>query len=223
MDIVDRAILAGDYLFGLRQLTLAAATGHVRLVKAMLGSDAVLKRWRASHIDECWMTPLVAAAAHGNVEMMQLLLDVPGIDAVMSDGHGWTPLGNACFFRNQDAVELLLRHGCDPVQQCGTMTVMKALQFAVDMADFELAKSLLGSFEQRFARDQDGKLREISKALLTVSEYGDLGRCLYGSSSRTLAKLAAVGVRRPTPGTGDDAVRCPELLSSPGVDVDYEI
>lgn len=221
MGIVDRAILAGDHLLRLHHLTLAAATGDLRIAKAILASDAVMKQWRAWRNDDCWMTPLVAAAASGSIEMMQLLLDVPQVDALGQDGHGWSPLGIACFFRNHSAVQLLLQHGCDPTQQCGTMSVVTPLQLAVDMADYEITKPLLGSIETQLADDKERKLRELGAALLTVAEYGQVSQSLYDSPSKTLETLTAVVGGRPTPGTQNDALRCLELLLSQGVEVDY--
>lgn len=221
MDIVDRAVAIGVHLFQLHHLTLVAGTDRLLLAKNILQSEKLLEKWRSYCRDAFWMTPLNAAAAHGNVDMIQLLLDVPGVNFHMS-ACGWSAVGIASFCRNHDAVQLLLNHGFDPTQECGIHSVITPLQLAVDGADFEIATALI-SYLDDYIVDQELKRKHLSRALLSVANYGRFGQEYYEHPSEMLAVLEAAGVESPTPGTADDALKCAELLLAHGADVDTTV
>lgn len=62
------------------------------------------------HVEKPTTTPLIEAAAMGNIEMMQLLLD-SGANTNLRDNRGNTPLHRAARKGNLAAVTLLCRSG----------------------------------------------------------------------------------------------------------------
>ncbi|CAM9168121.1 unnamed protein product, partial [Ectocarpus fasciculatus] len=60
-------------------------------------------------------TPLAVAARRNHMAILRLLLQAPDIQSNSRDSEGATPLGRAAEAGNEDAVLLLLKHGCSRV------------------------------------------------------------------------------------------------------------
>jgi len=59
------------------------------------------------------ITPLMSAAANGNLELVAMLLD-HGADVNKESPYGWTALAEATLFQRGDVVRFLLERGADP-------------------------------------------------------------------------------------------------------------
>lgn len=80
--------------------------GNIALARLLLAHGATVNL-----ADEQGATPLHAAAASGNVELVTLLLD-KGAD-IHATASGWTPLHTAAMKKQRGAAELLLARGAD--------------------------------------------------------------------------------------------------------------
>merc|ERR1712156_1035931 len=90
------------------RLVTAIARGEVSKARALLSSEPGLIK---SVVDG--RTPLLAAVHyhhHGGQEMLDLLLSLPGVDVDQGVG-GWSPLHEACFVNNVEAVRRLVSCG----------------------------------------------------------------------------------------------------------------
>ncbi|MDX2042848.1 MAG: ankyrin repeat domain-containing protein [Acidobacteriota bacterium] len=90
----------------------AAANGERDQVSAMLKSSEVMARLKQFD-GKLAITPLHAAAAKGQVEILQLLLD-SGLPVDAKDDKGQTPLHIAVGERQREAVSLLLERKANP-------------------------------------------------------------------------------------------------------------
>jgi hypothetical protein len=98
------------------QLVTAAKEGDGAAVARLLGAGADPNAWvtvRNPSGEVVQTTALAAAAAHGQLEVLRLLL-VRGaaVDAV-EPVYGWTAFHNACVQNEAECVEELARAGCD--------------------------------------------------------------------------------------------------------------
>lgn len=217
--MVDRALAIGLQLFHLHHLTLAAATGRIDLAKQLLQSDSILTQWRSCNRRQREMTPLLAAAANGSIDMMQLLLDVLNVDTALLKSEGWDPISIACFYRNYDAVQLLLQPALNAGNQVGQLRGCKPLHWAVDAADPEITRLLISRFDGYF-RDEHHKTEYLSRALIYAAIYGELQRDQWEGPDETLRTLCAAGVKKAATGTPDDAASCVAILLANGANIE---
>jgi len=103
----------------------ASAEGDVIKVSKLLASEPDLVNCESDG-----RTPLLAAVHHGRQEMLELLLSQPGVNLDQGVG-GWSPLHEACFVNNVEAVQQLVLGGADIniVDGDGYTPVMVALWF----------------------------------------------------------------------------------------------
>jgi ankyrin repeat protein len=99
-------------------LVEAAANGEREKVSGLLRSGEIVRR--LTQLDgKLAITPLHAAAAKGQVEIMRLLLD-SGLPVDAKDDKGQTPLHYAVGERQQEAVSLLLERKANPDAKSGS-------------------------------------------------------------------------------------------------------
>ncbi len=94
---------------GWTPLHLAVFFGWPELAGALIDRGASLE---ARSTNQSKNTPLHAAAAGGNVEVVKLLL-MRGADANASQDSGWTALHSAAQAGNREMVEVLVAYGAD--------------------------------------------------------------------------------------------------------------
>jgi len=106
-------------------LVAASAEGDIVKVRKVLASDPYLVNCESDG-----RTPLLAAVHHQRTEMLELLLSQPGANLDQGVG-GWSPLHEACFVNNVEAVQLLVASGAtvNIVDGDGYTPVMVALWF----------------------------------------------------------------------------------------------
>jgi nucleoside phosphorylase/ankyrin repeat protein len=129
-DLVDDAMGAA--------LQIAAFRGCSDLIKALIGSGALVPVARAGAI-------LTAAAKHGNLAMLELLL-AAGADPNAKDGER-TALNCAVERRSADLVRALLERGADPNQGLGRIRNYPAtnLVIAAWNGDLKILTDLLAN------------------------------------------------------------------------------
>ncbi|XP_058965683.2 ankyrin repeat and EF-hand domain-containing protein 1-like isoform X1 [Pocillopora verrucosa] len=79
--------------------------------------------------DKYYKTPLMAACAHGNIEVAAYLLQI-GADINARDNFKWTPLHHACHSGQVDLVQFLLENGAEMDAQTinGGTPLMRAIE-----------------------------------------------------------------------------------------------
>ena len=111
---------------GRRALVLAAGSGHIQVVKALLQAGAELDGSQiggseALSGERGWM-PLMAAARSGQTEIASLLLKT-GANVNARNAQGETALMQAISSGSVATVRLLLEHGADPKAHTGNQSV----------------------------------------------------------------------------------------------------
>ncbi|CAG7918669.1 unnamed protein product [Penicillium olsonii] len=94
-------------MHGTTPLGIAADKNHVGIVRRLLGASRPVD---PNACDENGQTPLLNAAFHGNLEIVQLLLDAAGMDPQLRNSEGETPLEVASQNGNQSVVQALQKH-----------------------------------------------------------------------------------------------------------------
>lgn len=92
---------------GTTPLAAAAETGRGRIVRLLLN---VSRPVDPNSVDENGQTPLLNAALFGDLDVVELLLDAPGIDPQFKDSEGRTPLELAEENGNRDIVQAIQKH-----------------------------------------------------------------------------------------------------------------
>lgn len=86
--------------------------GRALKMKSMLRNPA---HWRdVNRVDSCQRTAAHFAASWGDADILEMLIDIPGIDLNMRDDEGKTPLYKATEAKSFRCVELLLRSYANP-------------------------------------------------------------------------------------------------------------
>uniref|UniRef100_A0A7S1XXM2 Ankyrin repeat domain-containing protein n=1 Tax=Phaeomonas parva TaxID=124430 RepID=A0A7S1XXM2_9STRA len=102
----------------LTELHRAAVEGDEALARAALAADPLSINFAGA--DHHWVSPLYAAAEHGNVSVLRLLLEA-GADASQETADGSTPLLAAANFEEEEVAmamaRLLLAAGADPAHR----------------------------------------------------------------------------------------------------------
>ena len=88
-------------------LHLAAAHGHLELVRTLLGHSVDANAAATTFLDP---TPLHEASEYGRVDIVRLLIQ-NGANVNAGVGHRWTPLHLASYKGNAEIVRLLIKHG----------------------------------------------------------------------------------------------------------------
>jgi ankyrin repeat protein len=97
--------------YGWSPLMCAASYGYKSMVSLLLQDTRV-----DPNLPNPWkQTPLLRAALMGHTAVMAKLLERPDVDADRGGQIGRTPLSISAITGNHQAVELLLRHGVNPV------------------------------------------------------------------------------------------------------------
>jgi ankyrin repeat protein len=130
----DVNIVGGRYGMPLQS---ASARGQLTLVRELLQRGAKV------NTEPCgkYANALQAAAFSKNLDVLELLLNVEGIDVNVSGGEGGTALQTAVEYRREDMVKLLLSRGADVnilAGECGS-----PLGAAIATINIEMAKFLL--------------------------------------------------------------------------------
>ncbi|XP_020915725.1 ankyrin repeat and EF-hand domain-containing protein 1 [Exaiptasia diaphana] len=115
----------------------AAKLGDLESLKA-----AFIKGTPVDQRDKYYKTPLMAACAHGNLDMAQFLLDL-GAEVNGKDNFKWTPLHHACHSGQLELVKLLLERGAELDAQTinGGTPIMRAIESSrEDVVEFLIAK-----------------------------------------------------------------------------------
>lgn len=149
-------------------LTLAAAGGHLDIVRLLLSKGADIDA-RTKRLE----TPLYFAAANGYSKVVSLLVDVPaGID--LTDYEGRTPLMVAARAGHLEAVKILLDGGANP--NATMASGESALFLAVEGGHLEILKALMemGSLATFTNRNQQTPLsiarKQGNKEIITFLE-----------------------------------------------------
>ncbi len=154
---------AGFDLFDVvHALSEAASSGHIEVVKVLLGETAINQR--ATYLCE----PLSMAAKNGHVEVMKLLLAIEGIPVTSSHRYSDTPLYLAAQNGHVEVVKLLLAAGAEVDDRSlgkasanGHVDVVKLLLAGVAINQARTASYCL------FCAVQNGHI-EVVKTLLAV-------------------------------------------------------
>jgi ankyrin repeat protein len=171
-------------------LTLAAAGGHLDIVRLLLSKGADVDA-RTKHLE----TPLYFAAANGHSKVVSLLVDVPaGID--LTDYEGRTPLMVAAHAGHLESVKILLDGGANP--NATMASGESALFLAADGGHLEIMKALMemGSLATFTNRNRETPLSIARKQ----------------GKKDVIAFLEKAGARMPTPPPGantDDSFGAP--------------
>lgn len=91
-------------------LMLAISAKNADMVRLLLTNGAKAVRLPEAPV---WQHPVVAAAKHDEIEIMQVLLD-RGVDLSVTNDKGYTSLHYAVATMNGPMVELLVKHKADP-------------------------------------------------------------------------------------------------------------
>ncbi|KAJ5766605.1 uncharacterized protein N7511_004221 [Penicillium nucicola] len=91
--------------YGRGAFTIAAAAGHLDVVRILLGWDAT-----DPNLQTHWkrQTPLFTAAEEGRGDMVDLLVGCDRVGLEIADMHGTTPLGVAAYGNHENTVRRLL-------------------------------------------------------------------------------------------------------------------
>ncbi|XP_032231944.1 ankyrin repeat and EF-hand domain-containing protein 1 isoform X2 [Nematostella vectensis] len=102
----------------------AAKLGDLETLKA-----AFFRGTPIDQRDKYYKTPLMAACAHGNLDMARFLIDL-GADINCRDNFKWTPLHHACHSGQLDLVTMLLDRGAELDAQTinGGTPIMRAVE-----------------------------------------------------------------------------------------------
>ena len=144
-------------------LHIAADAGNLDVVTFFIDSGASLDRQSTNGI-----TPLISAAAHGNVDIINLLLDWganPNIEADKKTNRLLTPLIAAAAVNSRACVELLLKAGADATVQ------NKNGETALDLAKSDEVRALLETAGAEAAIGPDA-------ALINAIRYINYGEVL---------------------------------------------
>ena len=100
-------------------------------------------------------TPLMSAAAEGELESMRLLLDY-GADPNARNENNELPLGYACSYGQWDAAKLLVERGADVngIERQG-MTHLEWMTYCSNEQGIEVLRSLGGVLSAELDHDHD--------------------------------------------------------------------
>lgn len=147
--IADASTLQPRYAQALdRQLMLAAGSGDVARIKALLAQGA-----RANAVDEWGNSALLYAAREGQMESARILLKA----GAYVDGRGgaMSPMAAAALRGHAIVVRLLIRNGAD--MNATGENGLSALMNAVKLGHREVAKALLDAGANTRVLDRDGQ------------------------------------------------------------------
>ena len=94
--------------WGATALSVCCSAGSTSIVKALLKAQADVNT-----VDEALNTPLIIAAARHHLEIIRILVRVPGVNLEAMTGKNHTALMTASEEGHIPVVRELLRHGCD--------------------------------------------------------------------------------------------------------------
>ncbi|PMD45491.1 ankyrin [Hyaloscypha variabilis F] len=162
---------------GLDMMFKAAAKGNAPVTRALLQAG-VKGHPEPDTEDDMSCVPLHAAAANNNLECLQVLLEVGGVDVNALDDLGGTALMRGSWKRHPAIVKFLLEKNADPfIRQTSDVD---ALEFAAGGGNLEIVKILLDYPFGGVAGDQKvikeaGETKRLSVTALTLAAGADSG------------------------------------------------
>ena len=138
--------------WGLTPLHIAAEKGDARLVQILLGMKA--DPGLCSTIESGWIPPLMVAASHGHLEILDLLLEA-GAPVDATDRWGNTAILKACSGGHFDCVAKLLKKEADPtianhwiatcLETCASLGFSDILSFLLSFGHFDATSNIVQS------------------------------------------------------------------------------
>lgn len=124
---------------GFKGVWLVLKEGFATFDYLFLSSIADTAMLPVTIMEDCCTGALPKAAAQGNLELVQQLLDA-GADVNNSDVWGHTPLISACWSGHKEIVQILLERGADP--NATTPRGLPAIHFADKVGHPEIVELL---------------------------------------------------------------------------------
>ncbi|KAE9375866.1 ankyrin [Stipitochalara longipes BDJ] len=163
---------------GLDMMFKAAVKGNAPIIRALLHAG-VKGHPESDTSDEISCVPLHAAAANDNLECLQVLLELGGVDVNALDDLGGTALMRGSWRNHPAIVKFLLEEkNADPtIRQTSDVD---ALEFAAGAGSLEIVKMLLDHSFEGVVRDQKvmketGTTRNVSVTALALAAGADSG------------------------------------------------
>lgn len=159
---------------GQTALNIACRTGHVEVVRLLLGyqqRDAAgrLRRVDVNHADRDGWTPLRSASWGGHTEVVKLLIAQPGCAIDLADKEGRSALRAAAWSGHEDILKILIEAGANvnSVDKQGRSSLIAASY----MGQFDIVEILLESGADVNHLDLDGRSALCVAALCGSSGY----------------------------------------------------